>query len=230
MSRIIIFSFFINFLFIGMACKDKQASQQDVVTDQMNKTETSTNPTKKLKKTILCFGNSLTAGFGLDESEAWPNLMQKRIDSLGLNYQVVNAGLSGETSSGGLSRIDWVLSQKVDLFFLELGANDMLRGIDVKSTEENLRNILQKVLEKYPNTPIVIAGMLSPPNMGKEYETAFNQIYNSLTKEYDASFIPFFLYNVIDKPELMLGDGKHPNADGQKLVLENIWEVMGEIL
>ena len=224
MSRTLTFVVFVNFLFFLIACKDKQARPEDVVDENMNKTETTTNPTKDKKMTILCFGNSLTAGYGLDEAEAWPNLMQERIDSLGMNYKVVNAGLSGETSSGGLNRIDWVLSQNVDVFILELGANDMLRGIDVKSTEDNLREIIKKVLGKYPDIPILIAQMLAPPNMGKEYETSFNQMYFALSKEFNASLIPFFLYNIIDKPELMLGDGKHPNAEGQKYVLENIWK------
>ena len=222
-------SLIFSLVFLG-ACKDKQTSQEVVVTNETNEQDKSTENVISEKKTILCFGNSLTAGYGLDEDKAWPNLLQNRIDSLELDYNVVNAGLSGETSSGGLSRIDWVLSQKVDVFILELGANDMLRGIDVTSTEENLNAIIEKVHLKYPGIPIVIAGMLSPPNMGADYEKKFNGIFPRITKSHEGKLIPFFLEGVAGIAELNLADAKHPNEEGQYVVLENVWSVLSDVL
>lgn len=211
-------------------CKDKQTKEQEVVSDVVNQTKVADASTKTEKKTILCFGNSLTAGYGLEEKDAWPQLMQDRIDSLGLAYNVVNAGLSGETTAGGLNRIEWVLNQPVDIFFLELGANDMLRGLDVKTTGENLTKIVDKVLAKYPNTPIVIAGMLAPPSMGKAYEASFNSIFKNLSQKFDAPLIPFLLEGVAGKADLNLKDNKHPNEAGQKIVLENVWSAMAPLL
>jgi len=212
------------------ACKDKQTKEQEVVRPKMNQTKEPETSTKTEKKAILCFGNSLTAGYGLDEKEAWPQLMQDRIDSLSLDYAVVNAGLSGETTAGGLNRIDWVLNQPVDIFFLELGANDMLRGLDVKTTEDNLKKIIEKVLKKYPGTPIVIAGMLAPPSMGKDYEKAFNNIFTKLSNDFKGHLIPFLLDGVAGNADLNLKDNKHPNQKGQKIVLENVWSAIEPLL
>lgn len=210
---------------ILLSCQNKQQQTTKEVVDTttqsspMNQASTATN-----RKTILCFGNSLTAGYGLDENQSWPSLLQQRIDSLSMPYRVVNAGLSGETTAGGLGRIDWVLNQQVDYFILELGANDMLRGLNVDATEENLIGILERVKEKNPDIKVIIAGMLSPPNMGPDYEKKFNSIYPSLSKSFDAVYIPFFLEGVAGIDSLNLADGKHPNAIGQYIVLENVWK------
>ena len=212
------------------ACKDKQSAEQVVVQETDNKTNEIQNSTELSEMTILCFGNSLTAGYGLEESEAWPALLQERIDSLELEYTVINAGLSGETSSGGLNRIEWVLRQKADIFILELGANDMLRGLDVESTRSNLSQIISVVKEHNPDCKIIVAGMMSPPNMGKSYEDAFNAIYPELAKASNASLIPFFLKGVATIEDLNLPDGKHPNAEGQKVVLENVWQHLKPLL
>jgi len=212
------------FLLTFSACKDKQSNTQEVVSDTTKKTNMDQKPTDSTKKTILCFGNSLTAGYGLELEQAWPALLQDRLDSLGYDYQVINAGLSGETSSGGLNRIEWVLREKVDIFILELGANDMLRGLDVSSTKANLDSILTIVKEKYADCHLVLAGMKSPPNMGPSYEKAFNKIYTELAQKHNAVLIPFFLDSVAGNERLNLPDGKHPNAEGQKQVLENVWQ------
>ena len=220
----------IIFLVVGYSCSNKQAKDQEVVAEKIDTTTNSTEESNSKKKIILCYGNSLTAGYLLAEEEAWPSLMQDRIDSLELDYQVINAGLSGETTSGGLNRINWVLNQPIDVFFLELGANDMLRGLSVDKTEENLREIMDVVLEKNPDVQIVLAGMMSPPNMGKEYEDKFNSIYPQLAKEYNAKLIPFFLQSLLGKEELFLEDGKHPNVTGQKVVLEDVWAIVEPLL
>jgi len=185
---------------------------------------------KSDKKVILFYGDSLTAGYGLDESESFPSIVEDRIDSLGLPYTVVNAGLSGETTSGGLKRIDWVMKQKVDLFILELGANDMLRGLPIEETRKNLTEILSIVKAKNPNVKIGLCEMQAPPNMGAEYVTEFKRIYKDLAAPSDIVFFPFFLDGVAGNPDLLLKDGKHPNAEGQVVVAENIWRTLEGML
>lgn len=195
-------------------------------TPSMNSTESPT----ETKATIVFFGNSLTAGYGLDEEQSFPSLIQNRIDSLGLNYKVVNAGLSGETSAGGLSRIDWILQQAIDVFVLELGGNDALRGFELSATRENLQGILDKVMAKYPDAQLVVAGMEAPPNMGEAYTNEFRAIYPELAEQNDAALIPFLLADVGGIPSLNLADGIHPNAEGQQIVRENIWAVLGTLV
>jgi acyl-CoA thioesterase-1 len=181
-------------------------------------------------KVILCFGNSITAGHGLNPELAYPSLLEQILRKKGYNYRVINAGLSGETSAGGLTRIDWILRNKVDIFILELGANDGLRGLPLMQTRSNLSSIIKKVLKKYPETQIVIAGMMVPPNMGHDYSAEFIQLYSQLASEYDALLIPFLLDGVGGIPELNLSDGIHPNAEGHKIVAENVFEVIKGIL
>ncbi len=228
-----IFCFAFLTVFIS-SCKPKQETAQQVDSTVENTDQTAlptnTNEDKSDVKHILFFGNSLTAGYGLDENESFPALIQQRLDSLGLKYVSVNAGLSGETTSGGKNRIDWVLKQKVDVFVLELGANDVLRGLDLKETEANLRAILDKVKTSNPDVKLVLAGMQAPPNMGNEYTKKFAAIYPKLAKEYGASLITFLLENVATIPELNLEDGKHPNTKGQYLVRENVWKVLKQVL
>ncbi len=220
-------SILILLVFIAISCNNKPNKTEEVVVTNTNGSIESTEVIKKeAKKTILFFGNSLTAGFGLDEEESFPALIQKRIDSLELNYQVVNGGLSGETTAGGKGRINWVLEQEVDVFVLELGANDMLRGLDINATRQNLKDILKAVGSKYPSAKLIIAGMIAPPNMGVVYVDEFQSIYSDLANEYNAGLIPFLLDKVAGFPDLVLPDGKHPNAEGQKVVMENVWEVL----
>lgn len=180
--------------------------------------------TSEEKKTILFYGNSLTAGYGLEEQESFPARIQDRIDSLSLPYTVVNAGLSGETTSGGLQRLDWVLRQPVDIFALELGANDMLRGLPLQQTRSNLSEIIDEVQAKYPKATILLFEMLAAPNMGADYQRSFKEIYQELADEQDVQLVPFFLEGVAGNPNLLLPDGKHPNADGQVIVAENVWQ------
>jgi len=220
----------LSLLFILLiGCKDKQVKQPDVLVEKTKPTKVEAPSTKSNQKTILCFGNSLTAGYGLEPEQAWPALLQERLDSVGQDFKVVNAGLSGETTSGGLNRLDWVLKQPVNMFILELGANDMLRGLDVASTKANLESIINKVKEKYPEAQIILAGMLAPPNMGDAYEKKFNRIFSDLAMKHKAVLIPFLLDEVAGRKELVLPDGKHPNVEGQKIVLENVWAALAPL-
>ncbi len=232
---LLIYLFLITTLGISIqGCKSKQESsiQVDIKAENNDQSTPSVAEEAKQadKKTILFFGNSLTAGYGLDEEQSFPALIQQRIDSLGLAYLVVNAGLSGETTSGGLNRIEWVLKQKVDIFVLELGANDVLRGLDLKATESNLKAILDKVKSTYPDVKLMLAGMQAPPNMGNDYTRQFAAIFPRLAKQYNAALIPFLLKDVAAIPALNLADGKHPNVEGQKIVRDNVWEVLEGVM
>ncbi|UXX80730.1 arylesterase [Reichenbachiella carrageenanivorans] len=182
------------------------------------------------KKTILFFGNSITAGYKLDLSEAFPALIQERLDSLGLGYRTVNAGLSGETTASGNSRVEWVMKNPMDIFVLELGANDGLRGISTAETEKNLSSIIEKVKQKYPTCKIILAGMMIPPNMGQEYADSFQQIYPALAEKYQIPLIPFLLEGVAGDPALNLEDGIHPTPEGHQILAENVWQVLVTIL
>lgn len=182
------------------------------------------------RKVIVFFGNSLTAGYGLEETESFPSLIQHRIDSLNLNYKVINAGVSGETSAGGFARIEWTLNQPVDIFVLELGANDALRGFDLASTMENLQNIITMVKAKDEKIKIILAGMKAPPNMGSDYTKSFENIFRQLSKDNDIALIPFLLDGVAGNPNLNLEDGMHPTAEGQKIVRDNVWEILQPML
>ena len=181
-------------------------------------------------KTILFFGNSLSAGYGLSLEEAFPTLIQEKIDSMGLDYEVINAGLSGETSASGNSRIDWVLKQHVDIMVLELGANDGLRGIPHDETYKNLLSIITKAKSKNPKMKILISSMEVPPNMGDVYANQFRFLFQELAEEDNVTYIPFILDGVAGIPELNLPDGIHPTAVGHKIVANNIWAVLKDEL
>lgn len=181
-------------------------------------------------KVILFFGDSLTAGYGLSPEEAFPALVETQLKKSGKNVKVVNAGLSGETSAGGLSRIDWILKQPVDIFVLELGANDGLRGLPVEQTRKNLQGIIAKVKAKYPSAKIVMAGMMVPPNMGKQYTEEFKKIYPELASANQATLISFLLDGVAGIEKLNQADGIHPNTEGHKIIATNLSRVFEKLL
>jgi acyl-CoA thioesterase-1 len=178
------------------------------------------------KKTILFYGNSLTAGYGVEPNQAFPALIGKRIDSLGLNYSVVNAGLSGETTAGGKSRIGWVLRKPVDVFVLELGGNDGLRGLPLSATRQNLQAIIDTVRAKSPQAQIVLAGMQIPPNMGTAYAKEFRELYKQLADKNKLVLIPFLLEGVGGVQKLNQPDGIHPTVAGHRIVANTVWQVI----
>ncbi|MFN7929185.1 MAG: arylesterase [Blastocatellia bacterium] len=178
---------------------------------------------------ILAFGDSLTEGYGLEKAQAYPTLLQKRLEEKGYNYRVVNAGISGDTSAGGLNRLETALRKnKVEIMLLELGANDMLRGKDLRDTRQNLATIIEKAQAQ--NIKVVLAGMEAPTNFGEDYQRAFHNLFVDLAKQYKLKLIPFFLTNVAGKSELNQGDGIHPNVQGVKIVLDNVWQVLEPVL
>jgi acyl-CoA thioesterase I len=179
---------------------------------------------------VVVLGNSIAAGYGLEPEEAFPALLQDRIDSLGWDFEVVNAGLSGDTSAGGLRRIDWLLQRNVAVLVLELGGNDGLRGIPTQVTRDNLQGIIDRTRELRPDARIILAGMQIPPNMGAEYANRFAEIYPRLAEANDVALIPFVLEGVGGVRSLNLPDGIHPTARGQEIVADNVWDVLRPIL
>lgn len=175
---------------------------------------------------VVVLGNSLAAGFGLDPSQAFPALLQQKIDSMGWNASVMNAGVSGETTAGGLRRIDWLLRDRIDVLILELGGNDGLRGVQTEVTKNNLQAIIDQTRGKYPGARVILAGMQVPTNLGQAYTSRFREIFPELAQENSASLIPFLLENVGGIPELNLPDGIHPTAQGHIIVAETVWRYL----
>jgi acyl-CoA thioesterase-1 len=179
---------------------------------------------------VVFFGTSLTAGLGLNLDQAYPALIQAKLDSAHLPYRVVNAGVSGATSADGLERVDWVLKQGVAVFVLELGANDALRGQDLRATRRNLQAILDHVRAQRPTARIIVAGMQAPPNLGRPYGEAFRGMFVDLSRANHASLIPFLLAGVAGVDSLNNADGLHPNAAGSRRVAQNVWDVLVPVL
>lgn len=183
-------------------------------------------------RTIVFFGDSLTAGYGLDNpaADAYPALIQKKITAAHLDYRVVNAGLSGETTAGGLRRIDWILRQPVDIFVLALGANDGLRGIPPDASRANLEQILDRVRAKYPKAKLVLAGMQLPPQLGADFTRTFAAMFPAVAEKHDATLIPFLLEGVGGAIRYNLADRIHPNEAGHELLAETVWKILRPLL
>lgn len=228
MRILLIFCYFLIFT-LCFSCGESPNKKEESNAKEIDAAELKNQKTAD-RKVILFFGTSLTAGMGLDPNEAFPAVIQEKIDSLNLPYEVVNAGLSGETTASGKNRINWVLNQKVDIFVLELGANDGLRGVPLNETKSNLQAIIDVVKEKNAATKIVLAGMEIPPNMGEAYTSEFRNIFPELAKKNNLTLIPFLLQNVGGIKELNQPDGIHPTAEGQKILADNVWEVLKPVL
>lgn len=181
-------------------------------------------------KRILFLGDSLTAGYGIDPGKAYPALIGKKLEDKGLDYTVSPAGLSGETSAGGLRRANWVMQKPVDILVIALGANDGLRGIDLSDTKTNLQGIIDFAKNKYPDIRIVLAGMQMPPNLGEAYTTEFRAMYPALAEANGATLIPFLLEGVAGDPTLNIADGIHPNPEGHLIVAETVWTALEPLL
>lgn len=178
------------------------------------------------KPRIVILGDSITAGYGLDPKEAYPALLQKKIDEAKLNYTVVNAGVSGDTTAGGLRRVTWAMSQGAEIFIIALGGNDGLRGISPKQTEENLAGIITKARAKSPQVTVFVAGMQMPDNMGNDYVEQFKGVFPKVATANTATLIPFLLEGVGGDPKLNQADQIHPTAEGQKKIAETVWKAI----
>ncbi len=178
--------------------------------------------------TLVFFGDSLTAGLGLSKEQAFPALIDARLRAEGRPWKVVNAGVSGDTTAGGVARLDWIYKQKVDVMLLCLGANDGLRGIPVAETERNLRAILDRA--KRQGTRVVLAGIQLPENYGPEYRADFARIFPRLAKAYRVPLLPFLLEGVAMDPQLNQPDGIHPTAEGARIVADHVWSALDPVL
>jgi acyl-CoA thioesterase-1 len=179
---------------------------------------------------IVALGDSLTAGYGLDPEQAWPALVGERLRAAGLAVEVVNAGVSGDTTAGGRRRIDWLLRAPIDVLVLALGANDALRGLPIADTEANLRAIIAAVRAAHPQARVLLAGMLAPPNMGREYGEAFAAVFPRVAAAEGCALLPFLLAGVAGAAELNLGDGIHPNAEGQQVIAQAVGDALARML
>ncbi len=219
---------YLSLILMLLSCGAKEDKKNEI--DQTPKEVKVQREIKTAEKTILFFGNSLTAGMGLEVEQAFPALIQNKLDSLSDGFSVINAGLSGETTASGKNRLSWVLNQKIDIFILELGANDGLRGIPLSETRSNLQEMIDAVRSHNPDVKILLAGMQIPPNMGQDYTNEFKMIFPELAEENKVSLIPFLLKDVAGIPELNQQDGIHPTAKGQQIVADNVWEIIEAIL
>lgn len=216
----------ISFTFLAVLFSSCALSRppQNAAAKPMRTPQVATNRPK-----IIALGDSLTAGFGLAEKESYPYLLQERLRAEGYDYEVINAGVSGDTSLGGLERSDWVLEQdNAKIVIIELGANDLLRGIPVASMKKNLDQIIRKAKAK--NLKVLLCGMIAPPTMGSEYQKAFTMAFPDLASEHKVEFLPFLLDNVALKKELNQADGIHPNAEGEKLMTDNVYRALKPML
>lgn len=217
-------------------CQDSQAGNEPraavtpaAVTPAISPAMTpAVSPATDARPLIVALGDSLTAGYGLETSRAWPALLQQRIDSKALSYRVVNKGVSGDTSKGGLSRVEDALQGDVRILILELGGNDGLRGLPPAELKENLAQIIEAAQRR--NIKVILAGMEAPPNFGDDYTGDFRGVYRDLAKKYKVALIPFFLTGVGGIAELNQPDGIHPNEKGSQVVLENVWPVLEPML
>jgi acyl-CoA thioesterase-1 len=182
------------------------------------------------QRTVVFLGDSLAAGYGLDEGQAFPALVGERIRERDWPFRVVNAGVSGDTSAGGLRRVDWLLRQRVDVLVLELGANDALRGLPLDATERNLEAIVERVRAASPEVEVVLAGMMAPPNLGPDYAERFRALFPRLAERLDLHLVPFLLEGVGGRSELNLPDGIHPTPEGHRVVAANVWRVLEGVL
>ncbi|MFM1877957.1 MAG: hypothetical protein RLZZ241_823 [Bacteroidota bacterium] len=224
-SRLLKFCYIFLSLLL-LSCGDANSKSENPTAKSPISGAESTTEETKLKPSILFFGNSLTAGLGVTPEESFPGRIAHRLDSLGYGYRVINAGLSGETTASGVNRIKWVLRDIPDIFILELGANDGLRGISLDETINNLDQIIVTVKETNPEVTIILTGMQMPPNMGPEYTQGFKQIFPDIARKHQVLLVPFLLEGVGGIPELNQADGIHQTAKGHLILAQNVWHIL----
>jgi acyl-CoA thioesterase-1 len=220
--------FGLTLLLVACQKADRASDQIEIAGGNSNPAPTSTPIKLEELPAIVAFGDSLTAGYGLPPEQSYPALLQRKLNEKGYSYRVVNAGVSGDTSAGGVRRIDWALQGDVKFLILELGGNDALRGQPVAAMKKNLAQIIETAQDR--GVTVILAGMEAPPNMGEDYTSEFRQAYRDLAKQYKIAFIPFVLEGVGGRPEMNQPDGIHPNADGEVVMTENIWRALEPML
>ncbi len=229
MRSVIRIAAIISFIYLTIVCAGCNASRASQNSDAAANRPLATPQVIANRPKIIAFGDSLTAGFGLAEKESYPYLLQEKLKADGYDYEVVNAGLSGDTSLGGLERADWVLQQdNAKILILELGVNDLLRGVPAAKMKENLDQIIRKAKAK--NLKVLLCGMLAPPTMGAQYQKVFTIAFPDLATQYKLDFLPFLLDNVATKKELNQADGIHPNVEGEKIMTDNVYKALKPML
>jgi len=211
LNRKIVFLLIVFFGMVGSLGKETASAAQD-----------------PQERVIVAFGDSLTAGLGVPANESYPARLEQKIKAAGYSYRVVNSGVSGETSAGGLRRVDWILRSRPEIVILELGANDGLRGLDPNQTEKNLSAIIERLQKE--GVKIILAGMKMPPNYGKEYTERFEKIFPTLAAHYRLVLIPFFLDGVAAQSNLNQADGIHPTGQGYRIIVDRIWPIIEPLL
>jgi acyl-CoA thioesterase-1 len=209
---------------VAAACSQKE---QDVANDARPAQSATPAPVASAPR-IVVLGDSLTAGLGLPIDRAYPALLRERLKQEGLNYEVVNAGVSGDTSAGGLSRLDWALSGDVRVLIVALGGNDALRGLPIDELKQNLSTIIERAQARH--ITVILAGMEAPPNFGRDYIVAFHKVYPALAQQYHVALVPFLLQGVAGIDRLNQRDGIHPTAEGARIVADNVWAALKPIV
>jgi acyl-CoA thioesterase-1 len=220
--------FVLSWLIVLASCSPRDASPPASAAGPSTSTIQATTPPKSTAPRIVILGDSLTAGLGLPVGAAYPSLLQKRVDGDGLGYEVVNAGVSGDTSAGGLSRVDWSLEGDVRVLVVALGGNDALRGLPPAELQHNLAQIIERAQAR--KISVVLAGMESPPNWGRDYNVSFHKVFTELADTYHLPLVPFLLQGVAGSETLNQADGIHPTAEGARMVAENVWSVLKPVL
>ena len=219
------------FAVVALICAVACGAREDVPADHRDTPAPATSPAPTAAATrprIVALGDSLTAGLGLPIGQAYPTLLQERLNKDGLEYDVVNAGVSGDTSAGGLSRLDWALDGDVRVLIVALGGNDALRGLPVDQLKRNLAQIIERAQAR--GITVVLAGMEAPPNFGRPYLVAFHQVYPTLARQYQVALVPFLLQGVAGERALNQPDGIHPTAQGARIVADTVWAVLKPIV
>ncbi len=231
-GRALFHSFFVLLACLAGACSDRSAGESRDAGQRAPEAIAPASPADPgaapSRPQIVAYGDSLTAGLGLLEQEAYPALVQRRLEEAGYDFEVVNAGLSGDTSAGGVRRLDWALEGDVKVLIVAFGGNDGLRGLPVAQMKENLAAIIRKARER--GAVVILAGMEAPPNFGQEYATAFRQAFRDVALEERVLFIPFLLKDVAGMADLNQGDGIHPNQQGAQMIAETVWIVLEPLL
>ena len=218
----------LSFLVALAGCRSKTSDEQAATTATSSSSPAASPSGEASRPRVVVLGDSLTAGLGLVESQAYPALLQEKIDSDGYSFEVVNAGVSGDTTAGGLRRMEWALEGDVKVLIVALGGNDGLRGLSVGEMKANLTKIIEQARAR--NIVVILAGMEAPPNYGQEYATAFRSTFMAVAREQRVLYIPFLLQKVAGDPALNLGDGIHPNAQGAAIVSDTVWNVLRPVL
>ncbi len=224
--------FLTSWLLLLTGCSRNDAPSQDGVVQRDRSPESTSGSAEAVAERyiVLFLGNSLAAGYGLSPEEAFPNLIQNKIDAAGLPVEVVNAGVSGETTAGGLARVSWLFQQQIDVLVIELGGNDGLRGIPVAATMANLQAIIDAARAENPKVRIVLCGMKVPPNLGLSFTSRFERIFSALADKNNVALVPFLLEGVAGDPRLNLPDGIHPTPEGHRIIAETVWETLEPVV